>query len=456
MRFAAGLISLVWCVPFLVDAAVTINEVAWMGSADSANAEWIELYNDGTDVVLDGWTLSDGGSLAIELTGTLGANEYAVLERTSDASAPGTAFLIYTGALKNSGATLSLRRADDGLEDQVSGGEDWSNIGGDNTTKETAQYTTSGWVTGVATPGAVNVSQVQTTSEPEVESDSEPATVKKSSGGSPLIMKLPGNTLELDVIAPAQVFVEQAVSFDVLPSGVGEVIADSLQYEWNFGDMHTARTQAPTHTFKYPGTYVVRVTAAYGTQETTVIEEITVLPVTVSLTTNVSGDIQIHNDSPYTIDLSEYRLRAGTGMDIPAGTWLLDRQTITVPKAMVQANAATVVGLYDPVGQLVASILPAQLQRRPAVDTPTLIVTPVTPLTPPEPVSEDRFRFVPQAEAAPVVDTPQPMLATNQAPGTPSSSQSWPLLALVVLLFVVCVVVLMQPLAKPDSLDRHE
>ncbi|MEZ4195085.1 MAG: hypothetical protein R3B53_01670 [Candidatus Paceibacterota bacterium] len=28
-------------------AAVTINEVAWMGDSTSANHEWIELYNSG-------------------------------------------------------------------------------------------------------------------------------------------------------------------------------------------------------------------------------------------------------------------------------------------------------------------------------------------------------------------------------------------------------------------------
>ena len=126
------LIFLSLFLPSYAFGAVTINEVSWMGGTDSANHEWIELFNDsGSSVDVSGWELSDGMNLSIDLTGTIGANDYAVLERSSDASAPGTAFLIYTGALVNTGATLKLRRDDGGLEDQVAGGEDWKQVGGD-------------------------------------------------------------------------------------------------------------------------------------------------------------------------------------------------------------------------------------------------------------------------------------------------------------------------------------
>jgi len=71
--------------------AIEISEVAWMGSAASANHEWIELYSPET-IDVTGWTITDGNNLQIELDGTISSGEYAVLERTSDASAPGTAW----------------------------------------------------------------------------------------------------------------------------------------------------------------------------------------------------------------------------------------------------------------------------------------------------------------------------------------------------------------------------
>jgi hypothetical protein len=150
---AAGLLAL----PLLTHASVCINEIAWMGTATSSFDEWLELYNDGSTATrLDGWTLTDSGSLSIILTGTLAPHAYAVLERTNDDSAPGKAFLIYTGALSNSGKTLTLTNTRGTVEDEVVGGANWKNIGGDNSTKHTAQRTDSGWVTAPPTPGKAN------------------------------------------------------------------------------------------------------------------------------------------------------------------------------------------------------------------------------------------------------------------------------------------------------------
>src|SRR3989304_1443042 len=50
--------------------ALRINEVAWAGTKASANDEWIELHNPGPDdIALQGWRLSDGGDINIELQG---------------------------------------------------------------------------------------------------------------------------------------------------------------------------------------------------------------------------------------------------------------------------------------------------------------------------------------------------------------------------------------------------
>lgn len=140
--------------PMGVLASVGISEVAWMGSEVSAADEWIELHNVATEPVsVEGWWLRDGGSLEIALAGTIGAGQFVVLERTNDDSAPSPAFLIYTGALKNSGATLTLMKADGTVVDVVEGGVAWERIGGSNETKATAQRTENGWVTAPATPG---------------------------------------------------------------------------------------------------------------------------------------------------------------------------------------------------------------------------------------------------------------------------------------------------------------
>ena len=67
-------------------------------------------------------------NLNIDLSGLLSVNSYAVLERTSDDTVLGEAFLIYNGALVNGGATLVLKDENGQIMDQVAGGENWQNI----------------------------------------------------------------------------------------------------------------------------------------------------------------------------------------------------------------------------------------------------------------------------------------------------------------------------------------
>ena len=156
-RLAMILACFISCPAFSL-AAVSLTEVAWMGDATSANNEWIELYNSGSaSVDITGWTLGDGVNFSVALTGSIPAEEYVLLERNRSSAVylVASPFLIYTGALVNTGATLTLRRADSTIEDQVAGGADWGTVGGDNATKETAQYISRGWVTAVATPGRV-------------------------------------------------------------------------------------------------------------------------------------------------------------------------------------------------------------------------------------------------------------------------------------------------------------
>jgi hypothetical protein len=454
------IVFLLCCVALLpgtTHAAVTINEIAWMGTSVSPNHEWIELYNDSTNSVsVDGWMLQDTDSLNINLTGTIPAGGYAVLERTSDASAPGSAFLVYTGALKNTGTTLTLRRSDNSIADQVAGGEDWQNVGGDNTTKATAQYTTTGWLTAQPTPGAVNVTTVTPDLDTDTSADESPSSARLAEpvAREPLTLSLPEVTLQLTVAAPRQAYVNQAIDFAVEPSGVGKTIANSLQYEWNFGDLTTSKRKDPQHSFQFPGTYVVHVSAAFGRQVAYATHEITVLPVALSLTQNQAGDIQINNDARYQIDLSNFRLRAAEAVVIPDNTWLLPQQTITVPTHAVGDTHNQLIALYDELGNLIASVLPPTLTRTSAIarapsPAAPLAVTPVA--SPPVPNFGFAEAITPTEPVAPRATGTADNNASMMPTAPPTTQFHWTWLALAALLTVSTVVVLVQPFLKTAS-----
>ena len=61
---------------------VVINEIAWAGSTDSANDEWIELYNTSNQTVdLAGWVIEDDGVPSYQLTGIISAHGYFLIEK---------------------------------------------------------------------------------------------------------------------------------------------------------------------------------------------------------------------------------------------------------------------------------------------------------------------------------------------------------------------------------------
>ncbi|MCA9362590.1 PKD domain-containing protein [Candidatus Kaiserbacteria bacterium] len=455
--------------PTVTHAAISISEVAWMGSIDSANHEWIELHNDAGAVDVTGWYLRDGTNLDVELMGVIPGNAYVVLERTSDASAVGTAFLIYTGALVNTGATLQLVRADGTLEDQLSGGEDWGNIGGDNVTKETAQYTSAGWVTAAATPGrGVTPDEVAVAAADET----TPTTAKN---GGPLLqpvrrpvieLSLPDVSLTLTVNGPEVGYVNQSITLTAVPADIGEHLIDSLQYEWNFGDGSAlAAGETVTHAYAYPGTYAVVVSGGYKRQEQVARHEITILPVSVSVTMNQAGDVQVNNDSPYEIDLSGYRVKADSDFTFPPRTVLLPGQTITIPQRQIGQTTQRMVGVYDAAAELVAARLPDAYQTTKSnsvagegtafgyqLPQPTEVMS-VAPLvgeftfaevSEPEPVLASGLLSVPVAEAA------QKQVASVGAAPL-SRSERWPYVALAAVLLIATLSVLVAPRRNPDA-----
>lgn len=101
---------------------IVINEVAWAGTNADPSHEWIELYNPGGALIdLTGWRLvSSDGTPDISLSGNIPAGGYFLLERDQNATDI-TADLIYSGALADSGETLSLYDNTSNLIDTANG-----------------------------------------------------------------------------------------------------------------------------------------------------------------------------------------------------------------------------------------------------------------------------------------------------------------------------------------------
>ena len=431
-------------------AAVSINEVAWMGGVTSANHEWLELHNSGEAVSVEGWTLSDGMNLNINLTGTISAQTYAVLERTSDDSAPSTAFLIYTGAMVNTGATLTLRDSSGGIVDQVAGGENWQSIGGDNVTKETAQYTASGWVTDVPTPGSVNGAGRVTT--PPSSSTTTPVSNSSGSGSKSgsarksesVNLRNPETKLALKIEAQSIGYVNQLVPFYVTPEGLDAKAERTVLYEWNFGDSYLEAGRRVVHRYAYPGEYLVTVFGRKEKNEQTQTHKITILPVGFSLTFNSSGDVQVHNDTAYDVDISNYVLKGAKEVIFPPRSIILAKATITVVGSRLKKTNRDLVMLYDTSKNLVASTLP----KRPAAQTmpgevETAAQTTSTFAPPPMPLVTNVNLRNDSPEAEVILDYPKEEILSEEPPVPISRSNNvrWPYFALIGLILITYIAV---------------
>lgn len=148
---------------------VVINEIAWAGSADSSNDEWIELYNHGSsDVNLSGWTLEDDGAVVVTFEEVvIGPYEYFLIEDSEDATSAASD-MVAGLSFANTGDEIVLKNASGEIVDSVG---EW--FAGDSATKasmERVDPATSDWATAVSgngttasagsdilgTPGSVN------------------------------------------------------------------------------------------------------------------------------------------------------------------------------------------------------------------------------------------------------------------------------------------------------------
>lgn len=143
-----------------------LNEIAWMGTAEGASDEWIELKPNGSQPVdLRGWQIVTDGTMRIAFTkGAIPGGGFYLLERTDDNTLPGVlADTIYTGSLSNMGERLRIFDDTCELVDEIDARSGWP--GGENDSKKTLERNVydPGWHTSASpggTPKAKNSSPV--------------------------------------------------------------------------------------------------------------------------------------------------------------------------------------------------------------------------------------------------------------------------------------------------------
>jgi hypothetical protein len=144
---------------------VALNEIAWMGSASSSDAEWMELKNISTnDIDLSGWELLNASGkikILFSESDAIPGHGFFLLSRGSatagtDSAASASDQKIYSGGLVNAGDILALIDPQCMTSDYLDASQGWP--GGNNTTKQTLERDVSGegWHTSALPGGTPN------------------------------------------------------------------------------------------------------------------------------------------------------------------------------------------------------------------------------------------------------------------------------------------------------------
>jgi PKD repeat protein len=330
-----GLLTFIFVFPVFAYANVVISELAWMGTTNSANDEWIELYNSGTsELNLQGWTLrAVDGSPSIDIGDScsntiLSAGGYFLFERTDDESVPGImADCIYVGALGNNGEHIQLFDISGAVHDSINAsappsGEGWP--AGDNTTKETMQRVAGeGWITAVATPKASNAT-VNMGDTSDV--DSAPDKQENYSSGDGSMYVPPENLprITADAGGDTRAVVGEEVQFRGQAWGLLQQPLENARYLWNFGDGTTQEGQNFGHAFMFPGTYTVRLTVS--SEKYTAFDDIRIIVgknklIISEVLPGVDGWIELYNNGDNPIHIGNWIVKnLAEQFIIPLGT----------------------------------------------------------------------------------------------------------------------------------------
>lgn len=335
--------------PNLAFASVYISEIAWMGDSESANNEWIELYST-ESVDLTGWSLvALDGTPSISLSGTI--DGAFVVYRGNQ----------YSGALENAGEVLILSDASGAEVDRVDGSDGWG-IGGDNDSKETAQFIDGAWVSASPTPGSVSISE------------KKEEIVTSSSGGSSytpahLVIDIPD---QIEVVAG-----DDHVFFVAVENSEGATYTGAL-VSWNFGDGSTVSGNRIYHRYPYAGEYVAYVHVKYGGEEVSKNIRVIVREADISFVVHDVDKAEIINGDDALLDISHWRVVDGGNIFMfPEHSYVGEESSLMLSKEVVGFPLSSSAILTYPNGEEV-------VKETPQVIEPQIVYVP----TPVEEVAE--------------------------------------------------------------------
>lgn len=158
------------------------------------------------------------------------------------------------------------------------------------------------------------------------------------------------NDLETVIVNVPTQFVAEALNAD------GEPLYFGMRYTWNFGDGAVANEREAWHTYTYPGTYTVTVTAEYKDVTATSRMVLTVRASSIALVAAGDGSLSIVNNTGAEINIGRWALAEGKAVfRIPQDTLILAGETLRFAPAITGLAGSAQAQLLFPNGAFAAA-----------------------------------------------------------------------------------------------------
>jgi len=346
------LVGFVFLFPFnFARAEVVINEVFFplTSGGNPSSKQWIEVYNDtNSDIDITQYKIKDAGvvtghgiSVVSGGSKTIPAHEYGVI--TNDISSVNVTHLFHS-ALKMIADDTVVVFKDSNTKNTVI-------LSGSSATGNSLQLINGEWKAATPTPGTGNstptsVATPTLNSTPVSEPTSSPETKTKATEESKIKTQIAAKTLG---------FVGLPLTFNAITLGLNGEQLHSGKYFWNFGDgdskeMEVSRSGQFTHTYFYPGDYVVSLYYFSNPYIYSNIpdasNQINIKIINADISISRVGDekdffVELSNNTDFDVDLSNWFLISdGKSFTIPRNTILVSKKKMIISPKITNFSMA--------------------------------------------------------------------------------------------------------------------
>lgn len=368
-------------------ASAKITEIMYDLPGTDTSREWVEIENTGSaSINLSTWKFYEAKTdHKITATGyaEVPAGAFAVIADSPDkfkADNPQYAGLLFDSAfsLSNDGEELVLHDDAGDDIDSVTYSPAWGAGGDGNSLQINAAGT---WIAAVPTPGAATTatkSELVSTPSSTQSNASQPASSTISVSSETISADQQADVSSISSHSSQEVantstdepslevssgrnrigFVGSPLSFVGQMKSSSGLSADSaVTYTWSFGDGTSATGKAISHTYMYPGSYVVILNGRYAASQAVSRVAVSVLDPKTTIAKATRDYIEVTNPDSFEMNIGGYVLADETGkLTVPQDTIIPAKSSLKLSYPNQKMALGTTLQMINPSGKLMSVV----------------------------------------------------------------------------------------------------